>query len=242
MARCGDSGAYLGKDIQIGVFLGCSDVTPDPEDYLDMGWRRDLSFSVEWGDEDVTTAGTTGSVRDFLQNYKEISGDFSGLSKRDEGLKAIRHYVTTSKSGTDCWVRLVIPDANGAIEVFQFQSIITSHNTSAGYDASGTADHGWKAVAEPIYDELPSYTLILTPTPVTFVQSVGGTSTVTTSDADISADCSVKSSSTSLTATINNTTGVITLASAVVGTYTVTVTSLVNNKVTATLPVTVTAS
>lgn len=242
MARCGDIGAYLGKDIQIGVFVGCSDVTPDPEDYLDMGWRRDLSFSVEWGDEDVTTAGTVGSVRDFLQNFKEISGDFSGLSKRDEGLKTLRHYITTSTTGTDGWVRLVIPDASGAVEVFQFQCIFTSHSTSSGYDASGTADMGWKAVAEPIYDELPSYTIVLDPTAVSFVSGVGDTVDVEMSDTDVDAAVSVRSSAVGLTATVNNTTNVITLASSVVGAYTVTVTSLVNNKVTATLPVTVTAS
>jgi len=235
------SSAYSGKLVQLSYFLGCVDTAPDPEDYVTVGWRRDLAFSVEIGDSDATTAGTEGSIRTYIQTFKDIAGDFSGIANRDTALKALRRYMLESET-TAGWVRFVIPDEAGAVEVIEMQVIFTNYGFNTGYEDPATNDVGFKAVAVPIITDVPSYTLILTPTPVTFVQSVGGTSTVTTSDADISADCGVKSSSTSLTATINNTTGVITLASAVVGTYTVTVTSLVNNKVTAVLPVTVTAS
>lgn len=234
------SSAYSGKLVQLSYFLGCVDTAPDPEDYVAVGWRRDLAFSVEIGDSDATTAGTEGSIRTFIQTFKEISGDFSGIANRDASLKALRNYLLTSEE-TSGWVRFVIPDEAGAVEVIEMQVIFTNYGFNTGYEDPATNDVGFKAVSVPIITDVPSYTIVLDPTTVSFASGVGDTVDVSMSDVDVDAAVSVTSSSASLTATVDNDTNVITLASAVVGSYTVTVKSLVNTKVTATLPVTVTA-
>lgn len=235
------SSAYSGKLVQLSYFLGCVDTAPDPEDYVQVGWRRDLAFSVEIGDSDATTAGTEGSIRTYIQTFKDIAGDFSGIANRDAALKTLRRYMLESET-TAGWVRFVIPDEAGAVEVIEMQVIFTNYGFNTGYEDPATNDVGFKAVAVPIITDVPSYTIVLDPTTVSFVSGVGDTVDVEMSDPDVDSAVSVKSSAVGLTATVNNDTNIITLASAVVGTYTVTVTSLVNNKVTAVLPVTVTSS
>ena len=239
MGYCTNS-AYSGKLVHLYYFLGCQDVEPDPEDYTYVGWRRDLAFNVDISDSDATTAGTPGAIRTYIQTFKEITGDFSGISNRDAALKALRTYLMT-QTETPGWVKLVIPDEAGSVEVIQVQCIFTTYAFNSGYEDPATNDVSWKAVAVPLFDDVPSFNLTLTPATVSFVQGVGGTSDVTASGG-VSAEAFVTSSSADLTATINNATGEITLASTTPGSYTVDVVSAVNQSVSEMLTVTVTAS
>jgi hypothetical protein len=238
MAGYCDSGAYSGKRVQLSYFLGCVDTPPDPEDYIVVGWRRDLSFSVTWADSDATTAGTNSSIRTFIQTFKEIAGDFSGIANRDAQLKALRRYITAAKQGTSGWVRLLIPDESGAVEIIEFQVIFTNYGFNTGYEDPATNDVGWKAVAEPVFTDVASFTLTVSPDPVTFVSGAGGTTTVTASGG-ASAAATVTTSSPSLTSTIDNGTGIITLASAVAGSYVLEITSAVDATVGVVVDVTV---
>ena len=239
MGYCSNS-AYSGKLVHVYYFLGCQDLEPDPEDYTYVGWRRDLGFCVDVSDSDATTAGTPGAIRTYIQTFKEITGDFSGISNRDAALKALRNYMLT-QTETPGWIKFVIPDESGSVEVIQIQCIFTTYAFNAGYEDPATNDVSWKAVAVPIIDDVPSFTLTLTPSTVSFVQGVGGTSDVTASGG-VSSEAFVTSSSADLTATINNATGEITLASTTPGSYSVDVVSAVNQSVSALLTVTVTAS
>lgn len=239
MGHC-NSGGYAGKEVAVYYWLGCSDTTPDPEDYVFAGWRRGTSLSISKESIDVTTAGSASSIREKLQTFTEITGSLDGIAKREDDIKTIRRYIATTPQA-DCWIKLVIPDMGSTVEVIEIQAMFGSYDYDAPYDESTTNSLDFEAVAVPIFTDVPAFTIVLDPTTISFASGVGATCDVSVSDIGVDASVSVLSSGAGLTATVDNSTNVITLASSVVGTYSVLVTSLVNNKVTATLPVTVTA-
>lgn len=239
MSHC-NSGGYAGKLVGVYYWLGCSDTTPDAEDYIFAGWRRGTSLSISKESIDVTTAGSASSIREKLQTFTEITGSIDGIAKREDDVKTLRRYIATTPQA-DCWIKLVIPDMGSTVEIIEIQAMFGSYDMDAPYDESVTNSLDFEAVSVPIFTDVPAFTIVLDPTTVSFASGVGDTVDVSMSDVGVDAAVSVASSSASLTATVDNDTNVITLASSVVGSYTVTVTSLINSAVTATLPVTVTA-
>ena len=239
MGHC-TSGGYAGKLVGVYYFLGCSDAAPDPDDYVFAGWRRGTGISVSKDSIDVTTAGSAGSFREKIQTFTEITGSFDGVAKREDNIKTLRQYIMQTPQA-DCWIKMVIPDEAGSVEVIEIQAMFNSYSLDAPYDAEGSNSVEWEAVAVPIFTDVPSFTMVPAVTSKTQASgaTTGNTVVLTFTPGTVDKDVFLSVDKTGLTATAAA--GTITLTSTTPGVYVVTVTSAINHAVTATITVTITA-
>lgn len=154
MSHC-NSGGYAGKQVLVSYFLGCSDTQPADNTFIQAGWRRGLSFEVNKETIDVTTAGSTGSFREKIQTFTEITGSLDGVAIRSTDLKALREYIITTPQA-DCWLRFAIPDESGATEIIYIQAMFSSYNLDANYDGEATNGINWEAVSVPVFVDVPA--------------------------------------------------------------------------------------
>lgn len=78
-------GTQAGRTSEVSFALVDPATVTDPaaETYLELGMLRDRSLNSTVGDIDVTADKTAGDYRDYIDNYKEGTFDFSGICYGD---------------------------------------------------------------------------------------------------------------------------------------------------------------
>ena len=154
------SGAWIGRDATIEVWLGDSPTMPiDGPLWLPLGGTRGLSLTGSWGTVDVTNRSSAGAFREKIADYLDTSFSTDGLQLQDAAanIKETREYVMAPPTGQPCaWVRVSFPEPAGAVYQMSYPVLLTSWNDAAPHDAEATFALEAEGTGQPDFTDIPA--------------------------------------------------------------------------------------
>lgn len=107
---------FPGKLVVIRYFIGCPDELPTEADWKRLGSLRTKDYTIEWDDTDGTDADSTGSIRDAVATFMNLtlSGDGTARATGDvaasitELEKHVSNPIATGGQPT-AWFQIIDP-------------------------------------------------------------------------------------------------------------------------------------
>lgn len=150
MAACETGSNYVGKNVIIGVAVGCGDEDPAAQVYLPIGYTNQKDLTVGSQTTDNTSDDTSG-VTSSLVTFLDVSVTASGFASQSDSLTsnqaAIKKYhvneVIAGRQPT-YWVQVIFPDVT-----YYIFANVTSTGGSAPTTDAVTFSYEFTATSTP---------------------------------------------------------------------------------------------